>query len=57
MAIIKGTPGNDTLIGTASADSIFGFGGNDNLQGLAADDKLFGGTGNDQLVWWRRQLQ
>jgi len=34
MAIIKGTPGNDTLTGTNSADSIFGFAGNDILRGL-----------------------
>ncbi|PPS43889.1 S-layer family protein [Chroococcidiopsis sp. TS-821] len=49
MAIIKGTPGNDTLTGTNSADSIFGFAGNDILRGLGGNDRLFGGTGNDTL--------
>jgi hypothetical protein len=49
MAIKNGTPGNDVLIGTQEADSIFGFAGNDNLLGLRGTDSLDGGDGNDTL--------
>ncbi|WNN91719.1 hypothetical protein [Gloeocapsopsis dulcis] len=49
MAIIRGTPGNDTLVGTRFADTIFGLAGNDLLLGLAGNDTLYGGSGNDTL--------
>ena len=47
MAFLQGTLGNDTLIGTTDADTIYGFAGNDNLVGLEADDLIFGNQGND----------
>ncbi len=40
---------NNTLTGTANADTIRGFGGNDSLFGLGGDDILEGGDGNDIL--------
>ncbi|OKH23357.1 FG-GAP repeat protein [Chroogloeocystis siderophila] len=49
MAIIRGTPGDDTLVGTRFADTIFGLAGNDLLLGLAGNDTLYGGRGNDTL--------
>ncbi len=58
MATINGTSFNDNdtiqngifrpaLLGTASADSIFGLGGNDVLDGGAGADLMSGGDGND----------
>ncbi len=49
MAIIRGTPGDDTLVGTRFADTIFGLAGNDLLLGLAGNDTLYGNRGNDTL--------
>lgn len=49
MALINGTNGDDTLIGTNEADTIFGSNGDDSLQGLEGDDLLYGGNGQDQL--------
>lgn len=49
MATINGTPGNENLIGTALADSLFAFAGNDSLLGLGGNDRLNGGGGNDTL--------
>jgi Ca2+-binding RTX toxin-like protein len=59
MAIITGTDGDDTLTGTASADTVLAddgndtvFGGlsNDLLSGNAGDDFLFGGAAHDSLI-------
>jgi len=55
---IRGTPGADTLRGTALADVVLGLGGNDHL--AASDpgyvgDTLDGGPGNDVLVGGFRQ--
>ena len=50
MAIIDGTPGNDTLNGTGNNDVISGFDGNDSLTGNGGTDVLDGGNGNDTLV-------
>ncbi len=59
MAIIIGTPLNNTLNGTAGADWVFALEGNDTvstgdgndiLLGEAGDDRLFGGNGNDTLI-------
>lgn len=50
MAIINGTPGNDTRNGTATDDIINGYEGNDTLNGLAGNDVLYGDSGNDRLV-------
>ena len=47
MAILNGTEGNDTIIGTTDADTINGLGGNDFLAGDSGDDSIVGGTGND----------
>jgi Ca2+-binding RTX toxin-like protein len=44
---IEGGAGNDTLIGGANADSLFGQSGNDLLIGGAGADSLDGGDGND----------
>jgi Ca2+-binding RTX toxin-like protein len=49
MAIFDGTPGDDTLIGTALADVISGFDGKDHLSGGLGNDKLDGGGNNDYL--------
>src|SRR5258708_17069111 len=49
MALLNGTEGNDTLIGTADADTINGLGGNDFLAGDSGDDSIVGGAGNDTI--------
>src|SRR3546814_10228599 len=41
--------GNDSLTGTAAADTLDGGGGNDVLRGLAGEDLLLGGDGDDSL--------
>lgn len=46
---ITGTPGNDRLVGYASADWLSGGLGNDSLYGGSGDDTLEGGQGNDYL--------
>ena len=56
---IYGTQGNDTLLGTASGDWIYGYPagtgfpdeetGNDSLRGGEGSDRLYGGGGNDTL--------
>ncbi|MFW9082664.1 retention module-containing protein [Pseudomonas sp. P2757] len=42
--------GNDTLLGGAGNDILFGAGGNDTLDGGKGNDILLGGTGNDTLM-------
>lgn len=49
MAVLFGTPDNDTLTGTIDPDAINGMAGNDSLIGLEADDQLLGGQGNDTI--------
>lgn len=49
MATIKGTSGDDFLLGTEFRDRINGRGGNDKLEGLSGDDILRGGSGDDNL--------
>jgi Ca2+-binding RTX toxin-like protein len=53
MAIIRGTPGDDDLVGDPNgapeADTISGLAGNDLLVALGGDDRLFGATGDDRL--------
>ena len=46
---IRGTSGNDTLIGGANADLLVGDAGNDSLSGGAGNDRLVAGAGNDTL--------
>jgi Ca2+-binding RTX toxin-like protein len=50
MAVINGTSGRDTLIGTMFGDSINGLDGNDLLTGLEGRDTLDGGVGADTLL-------
>jgi Ca2+-binding RTX toxin-like protein len=44
------TGGNDTLKGTASANTINALGGDDSVKGLGGNDKLAGGSGGDTLI-------
>ncbi|MFN3944265.1 MAG: M10 family metallopeptidase C-terminal domain-containing protein [Allosphingosinicella sp.] len=55
----NGRRGDDTIVGTAAMDFLFGdegddtlhgMGGDDFLRGLAGDDEIYGGAGNDFLV-------
>ncbi|MBX9787761.1 MAG: hypothetical protein K2Y37_02505 [Pirellulales bacterium] len=46
-----GGTGNDTIVGSALANSIFGGDGADVLVGGAADDTVAGGTGDDVYVF------
>src|SRR5205085_6307585 len=46
-SVINGTEGNDSLVGGAGADTIFGFGGNDTIDGGAGADSMIGGPGDD----------
>ena len=48
-ALILGTPGDDTLNGTAGEDTIAGLAGDDVLNGGLNADRLFGGPGDDVL--------
>jgi Ca2+-binding RTX toxin-like protein len=45
----RGTPGDDTLVGTEKRDFILARAGNDTVSGLGATDFLFGQKGNDTL--------
>jgi len=47
--ILKGTSGDDLLIGTPVADPVEGLAGNDTIEGRASNDTLDGGAGNDIL--------
>lgn len=44
-----GTNGNDNLIGSLSANTIYGFAGNDTISARDGNDYLYGGFGNDSL--------
>jgi Ca2+-binding RTX toxin-like protein len=46
---VRGTPGNDVLIGTSADEHIQAFRGDDILFGGAGNDQLAGGIGNDRL--------
>ena len=46
-AVIVGTPGPDTLWGTAHADVMYGKAGNDTLHGRDGNDVLYGNAGDD----------
>ena len=50
MPTRRGTAGNDSLIGSNSADVLLGLAGNDILKGNGGNDKLEGGAGNDILI-------
>jgi Ca2+-binding RTX toxin-like protein len=47
MAVIKGNALKNHLVGTGSADAIYGYEDNDTLAGNAGNDSLYGGSGND----------
>jgi Ca2+-binding RTX toxin-like protein len=47
--VIVGSLGNDRLVGTPCANTIYGLPGNDVLVGRAGEDSLLGGRGNDRL--------
>jgi len=49
VAIIDGTPGNDTLVGTSDSDIIHGGAGNDLIDGGAGNDSIFSDEGNDDI--------
>jgi Ca2+-binding RTX toxin-like protein len=49
MAIITGTPADDSLFGTPNDDTISGGGGHDYLRGNAGNDHLSGDDGDDYL--------
>ncbi|HEX8911066.1 MAG TPA: C2 family cysteine protease [Humisphaera sp.] len=42
--------GNDRVVGSASANRLFGGGGNDTIWGAGGTDELFGEAGNDTLA-------
>jgi RHS repeat-associated protein len=47
--IIRGTDGDDTLLGTNQADCIIGYGGNDVIHAGNGDDLVFAGDGADTV--------
>ena len=47
MALVPGTPFDDTLAGTVNADTLLGFVGNDTLFGSLSADQMDGGDGID----------
>lgn len=47
--MLTGGSGNDTVLGYASDDDLFGLEGNDSLSGNAGNDSLHGGAGADTL--------
>jgi serralysin len=49
MAILSGTPGNDTLTGGDLADVILGRDGDDSIVGAGENDFLSGGAGDDNI--------
>ena len=49
MARLRGTSGDDRLIGADVDDTIWGGIGNDDLQGYGGDDAIDGGRGDDRL--------
>ena len=48
-AVFVGTPGPDSLYGTASGDVIYGKAGSDSLHGRAGNDVIYGGAGDDVI--------
>jgi hypothetical protein len=47
--VIRGTNGNDNLVGTNGNDLIIGNGGNDKVEALKGNDCIYGGDGDDRL--------
>lgn len=46
---IRGSRGNDVIVGSLDADVISAFGGNDIIRGLSGDDVICAGDGNDRV--------
>ena len=46
---MKGTSGNNLLVGTNGSDDIYGYEGNNSLKGLGGEDRIYGGDGKDNL--------
>ncbi len=49
VVVVAPTTGDDSLNGTASANTIDGLAGNDTISGAGGNDKLYGSGGNDAL--------
>jgi Ca2+-binding RTX toxin-like protein len=49
MAVINGTPDDDSIVGTSDPDIISGLGGNDTILGRDGGDAISGGDGDDYL--------
>ncbi|MEI6762347.1 MAG: calcium-binding protein, partial [Betaproteobacteria bacterium] len=47
--LVRGGPGNDTIIGSSGKDAIVGEGGNDSITAGAGDDAIFVGSGTDTV--------
>ncbi|MBB4591541.1 putative Ig domain-containing protein [Xanthomonas cannabis] len=50
VAVIEGTAGDDSLVGTWQREELLGLDGNDRLAGNGGDDVLRGGAGDDTYV-------
>jgi acid phosphatase type 7 len=50
---IRGTAGNDRLVGTLKKDTICGLGGNDTIRARGGNDVVRGGSGKDRLYGGR----
>jgi Ca2+-binding RTX toxin-like protein len=48
--VVQGDTDDNTLLGTAVSDRLYGYEGNDTLRALDGDDVLTGGAGEDVLV-------
>lgn len=46
---LRGTPGDDVILGNALANQIHGGGGNDVICGEGGNDRLYGGNGDDRI--------
>lgn len=46
---VEGTPGDDTLSGTAFGEPIYAYAGDDSIDARGGDDRVFGGDGNDSI--------
>lgn len=46
---VRGTPGDDLLVGTAGSDFIYGLGGNDTITAGDGNDCIYAGSGDDTV--------
>ena len=47
--VTEGTSGDDTIEGTRTAETIYGYSGNDTIESGYGDDIVYGGDGNDTI--------